>query len=202
MVRYSVTVINNGNRKWKFAAYQKPPKSTTKSLAWFITDDYISPGERDGFQWSVNYQFVFCRKGSLSPGVIFTDTGNTDCDPYRKNKANFTYKNNTPLFSAATAGGPDGKLEIIDGPNVPYGRFSVGIAMSGNGVFAEIAGPNVTHTFTPHPNYWIRAMDVVKLGEVMDLTTTTQDVRLDFPDLKSNATATLQQDNTWRVSYS
>ena len=82
------------------------------------------------------------------------------------------------------------------GPPVPHD-----IAMSQNGVFAEIAGPRVTHTFSPHPNYWIRSMNDITLGAEMDLTTTTPATQLEFPDTKYRATATLQQDNTWNVTY-
>ena len=201
MVHYSVTIINNGNRKWKFAAYQKPPKSITKSLAWFVSEDYVVRGDQVFFEWDINYQFVWNRKGELSPGVTFIASGHKGCDPVVQNQTTFTDIKNTPRLSAATSGGPTGQLTIVDGVEVPPHRYSVGIAMSGNGVFAEVAGPRVTHTFTPHPNYWIRSMNDVTLGEVMELTTTTPATQLDFPDSTYKATATLQKDNSWKVTY-
>ena len=63
-------------------------------------------------------------------------------------------KDNTSCLSAASSGGPDVQLMVIDGSEVPPDKYSVGITMSQNGVFAEIAEPRGTHTFTPHPNYW------------------------------------------------
>ena len=121
MAHYSVTVINNGNRKWKFAAYQQPPDpSNTKSLAWFVSGDYVVKGDQIVFDWDINYQFVYSRKEELSTGVTFVASGHKNCDLEDKNKTAFTYKDNTPCLSTATSGGPTGKLTIVDGPEVPH----------------------------------------------------------------------------------
>ena len=183
---------NESNTAWSFVVYQKPPVGA-KSLAWFASPFHIGVGSEITFSWNVNYQFVW------KPGINFNALELKDCDIFNNNMTYFTIKYDGPGLSDAVFGADEGSLKIVDGHNVPLNKYSVGVAMSQNGLFAVNSGPNVTHVFTPHPSYWVAAMIDVKKGDVLDIKTITRNTEVHFPFGAISMTATFKADNTWVV---
>ena len=197
-VQYSVQIQNQSNLPWSFVVYQEPPDNA-ESLAWFASPFNIGVGSEITFSWNFSYQFVWASTGILKPGVNFSASGMKDCDPTGANLTHFTIINNTGGLSDPVAGSAPGTLTIVDGSDVPPNKYSVGVAMSQNGVFAVNAGPNFTHVFALTPSYWVTAIQNVKEGDVMDINTVTQNAELHFPPNVYSLTAILQADNTWAV---
>lgn len=196
--KYSVLITNKSNKPWNFMVFQSPP-ARAHSLAWFASPFKIGLGDNISFSWGVDYQFLWGKTGELKPGVHFSAGGSKDCDPAVNNMTTFTVTNQTPDLSPSTTGAQKGTLKIVDGSDVPSNIFSVGLAMSGNGIYAVNAGPNLSHVFTPTPSYWVGAMDDVKEGEVMDIKTISQTAELHFPPNVYNLSATLTKENIWEI---
>ena len=131
----------------------------------------------------------------MSPGASFQAGGYEECNPDGNNLTAFTIMNDTPAFSEATAGASKGTLKINDSASVPPNTFSAGLAMSDKGIYVESAEPNISRVFTPSPSYWVCAMDQVKEGEILNVQG-----QLNYPTNVYNLTATLNPDNTWKVS--
>lgn len=197
--KYKVTITNESNQAWTFLVYQEPP-ANAQSLAWLASSYKI---ENDGgyikFEWGIDYQFVWADTGELLPGVNFEAGGHKDCEPSNNNVTTFTVENNTPHLTPSKPGGDDGYLTIHNDRNVPANTYSVGVAMSKKGVFAVNAGPSLTHTFKPTPNYWVGAMNDVQEGDVMDIKTITQRAQLQFPPNIYHLSATLNKQNEWEI---
>ena len=86
---------------------------------------------------------------------------------------------------------------IQDAANVPSNQFSVGIGMGNAGTFVTPAGPNLLHTFTPTPTYWIAAGTQVQVGTILDITTVTQNLQVVFPVNIYKVFYTLNSSNKW-----
>ena len=204
-VSYSLKVVNNGNRPWTIFVYQQPPPDAygAESLAWLTSPYNINNGgDQFTFTWSIDYQVMWAQTGTLIPGVIFSASGKRDADLTTNNLSNFSIINHTPTLSDPTRGGAPDSLTINDGPTVPPVQYSVGVGMGSKGVYAVNAGPNLQHVFTPNPIYWVCAIDHVIEGQVMDITTITQNDKVVFPTNVFSMTATLQGDNTWDIQPS
>ena len=198
---YSVKVVNNGVAPSKFYVYQQPPSITNNlSLAWFASPYHIAAGDRITFSWNIQYSFVWSDTGIVKAGVIFALMGLKECDPTGKNITTFTFENDTPQLSDPITGGAGGSLTIEEGTTIPFNKFAVGVGMSGKGTYVVNAGPNLTHQFTPEPQYFIVATDEVVEGEVVDITTVTKSGSLVFPPNVYDLTATLKSDNTWDIT--
>ena len=201
MTKYSVQVVNNSETAWKFFVYQSPPSDVSDlTLAWFASPFRIPSGGDTQFDWDINYQFMWSATGIVKPGITFTASGQKDCDPQDANTTTFTFQDDTPDLSEPVPGGDKGNLYIHDGHNVPSKTFAVGVGMSGSGTFVVNAGPNLGHTLTPTPAYYIAAIDEVKVGEIMDIKTITQTAEIKFPSGVTTMVATLQSDNTWSIT--
>lgn len=199
-VEYSVRVKNEGSGAWKFVVYQKPPTEDAEILAWLVSSFRIGEGSEVTFSWNPDYQFVWTSTVVFKPGINIRSAGYMECNSDGNNLTNFTVMDDTPAFSEATAGAEKGTLKIIDGEDVPPNTFSVGVAMSKKGIYVENAGPNLTHSFTPTPSYWVIPTDEVNEGDVLDIKTATQTAELNYPPNVYNLTATLKSDNTWKIS--
>ena len=196
MAYFDIRMKNESNTAWSFVVYQKPPVGA-ESLAWLASPFHIDVGSEITFAWNVNYQFVWASTGILKPGINFSALGLKDCDIFHNNMTYFTIKDDGPGLSDAVFGADKGSLKIVDGHDVPLNKYSVGVAMSQNGLFAVNAGPNLTHVFIPTPSYWVAAMIDVKQGDVLDIKTITRNMELRFPLGVASMTATLKADNTW-----
>ncbi|MEL7058777.1 MAG: protein rhiA [Acidobacteriota bacterium] len=198
--RYSINMINNSGATWTFYVYQKLPAQVADvfSLAWFASPFQIRDGNSIKFSWEIDYSFVWSATGVVRPGVDFDAQGVVPCSPSGNNTTEFSTTGG-PGLSPPVQGPPAGSLVINDASNVPANTFSVGIGMSGTGTFAVQAGPNLKHTFTPTPTYWIAAGYNVTVGKVLSIDTITQTAEAQFPAAVYALEATLQDDNTWDI---
>lgn len=198
-VPYNLTLINESASSWIFYVYQQMPNQQSAnvfSLAWFCSPFQIVPGNQIRFTWTIDYTFVWGATGTIKPGVIFSASG--------VQPANLTTANTTafitepgPHLTMPVAGPPAGSLVIGDGSTVPNNTFSVGIGMGDAGTFVTAAGPNLTHTFTPTPTYWIAAGTNVQIGTILNITTITQNLQVIFPVNVYDLTFALNTSNQW-----
>lgn len=197
---YHLTLKNESTAAWKFYVYQTAPNQASSnvfSLAWFASPFNIAPGTQITFTWDVSYGFVWGAGGEVIPGVTFNASDCVSADLIDGNGIKFSNVDNTPTFSVPVASNPAGSLIISDGAQVPNNEFQVGISMSGAGIFVAPAGPNLTHTFTPTPTYWIAAGTDVKVGTILDITTVNQNIEVQFPINTYSLTYVLGQSNLW-----
>ncbi|WP_208296908.1 hypothetical protein [Massilia sp. CCM 8734] len=198
---YSLTLVNESGTPFTFYVYQQMPNQASEnvfSLAWFCSPYNIGQGNQITFQWDIEYGFVWGSSGIIQPGVTFNAGGDIPANPQSNNCTTFSNSQTLgPNLSAAQAGQPQGSLVISDASNVASNQFSVGVSMSGAGTFVTNAGPNLTHTFTPTPTYWIAAGSNVHVGTVMDITTVNQNAQVIFPPNVYALTYTLNASNQW-----
>lgn len=197
---YNLTLENNSAMPWTFYVYQQAPNQASSnvfSLAWFASPFTMAPGTQITFDWTVDYGFVWGACGSVLPGVTFNASDCVSADLTSNNTIGFSNSNNTPTFSNQVTGNPSGSLVINDASNVPNNVFTVGVSMSGAGTFVTPAGPNLTHTFTPTPTYWIAAGTNVQVGTILDITTVNQNAQVVFPVNTYSLVYSLGQDNVW-----
>ena len=202
-VTYSLTFINNSVNAWSACVYQTDPDinlPNVQSLAWFA--EVAAPTTTVVFDWTIDYAFTWAETGPLVPGVVY--------DASQTWAANLTTTNQVTLTQPTTPQGPyytfanqtqgpnGGSLYITEDSTVGSQNASVGIAMSGAGVFAVNAEPNINLIFTPHPIYWI-TFGMFQQGEVLDITEITNSAPISFPPGVYAMTATLNADNTWTV---
>jgi hypothetical protein len=201
-VPYSLTLINNSASPWTFYVYQQMPNQQSAnvfSLAWFCSPFQIVPGASMQFQWTTDYTFVWGATGMIQPGVTFSASQTIDANPASANTTTFSIAP-APNMSPAVAGPPQGSLVINDAAGVPGNTFSVGIGMQDAGAFVTAAGPNLVHTFSPNPTYWIAAGTDVRIGTILDIATVTQNLQVIFPANVFALSYTLGQSNQWAPS--
>ncbi|NET46622.1 MAG: protein rhiA [Okeania sp. SIO2B3] len=196
--KYSLTLVNNSGTPWTFYVYQKMPQPVANvfSLAWFASPFVIVDGAQITFTWEIVYNFVWSATGMLIPGVNFQASQAIEANLSDANTTTFDVTPG-PSFTPPVKGLPSGSLVIKDQSNVPNNTYSVGIGMSGTGTFVAQAGPNLTHTFTPTPSYWVAAGNQVTVGTVLDITTVTLTKEAKFPVNVYSLKGTLGPDNDW-----
>lgn len=195
---YTLTLRNESARDWTFFVYQKAPQPSANvfSLAWFCSPYKIRVGNHIKFKWSIDYNFVWSDTGKLTDGVEFEASGTQPGTPSGKNNVDFEV-GDAPGLDDPYKGESSGSLVIHDGANVPNNRFSVGIGMSGAGTYVVQAGPNLKHTFTPTPNYWIAAGDSMQVGKVLKIDTINQTSEVNFPVATYDREYVLDANNQW-----
>ena len=95
-------------------------------------------------------------------------------------------------------------LWITDAPSVPLPSrqpSSVAVTLAGSPVCVTNAGPNLRHTFTLHPTYFIAVGAYVK-GQLLDENSVASFQELPFTSGNFALTATFGQDNTWKIEPS
>lgn len=197
---YQLYFVNNSTMSGNACVYQQDPNRmpNVMSLAWFTKA--ANPNTTLMFNWDIQYNFVWSQTGMLVPGVVFFASEKVNADLSQQNKIGFSYQNNAFTFQKPPVQGPQaGTIFIEQDGTIPANTASVGIGMSGAGTFAVQAQPNVLATFTPHPEYWI-TFGNYQQGEVMDIGTITQKAQISFPPNVYVMTATLNADNTWKVT--
>ncbi|WP_054466306.1 hypothetical protein [Planktothricoides sp. SR001] len=198
---YTLNVKNQSSRDWVFYIYQTSPKQTNKmlSLAWFVSPYPIAPGDEISFTWFINYNFVWGDTGELKPGITYKARGPRDANLETANSTTFGYNSGgAPTLTNPTQDSSrKGELVITDLGNIPDLKFTVGIGMSGKGTFVEQAGPNLTHSFTPTPVYWVGAATEKKEGEVLDIQTVTKVSPFQFKSGVYEVEMTLNDQNQW-----
>jgi hypothetical protein len=199
---YSLKLINQSDNSWTFYVYQQVPNQQSAnvfSLAWFCSPFNIVPSANITFEWTIDYTFVWGRTGTIQPGVTFSAGQTIFADPASLNTTTFGIAPG-PNLLAAVSGPPQGSLVINDASSVPSNTYSVGIGMGEAGTFVTPAGPNLLHTFTPTPTYWIAAGTDVKIGTILDITTVTQNLQVIFPINVYAVSYTLGANNKWARS--
>jgi hypothetical protein len=197
---YQLTLKNNSVNPWTFYVYQTVPNQASSnvfSLAWFASPFTIAQGTKITFDWTIDYGLVWGAVGDVIPGVTFSASDCMPADLTGSNTIKFSNANNTPSFSSQAKGNPAGSLVISSDESVPNKRFSVGMSMSGAGTFVTEAGPNLTHTFTPTPTYYIAAGTDVRVGTILDITTVNPNQQVIFPDNIYALSYELGTDNKW-----
>ncbi len=201
MQNYSLTVTNNSKMFGNICVFQKLPNQPDNivSLAWF--SEPAHPGTTVEFDWKLVYDFVWSNQGVLIPGVSFKASQTSEAEPsdITKNSIGFVKEKGAYRFGETTKTTKAGRLGIYTDQSVPHGEASVGVGMSGSGVFAVTATPNYSFVFEPHPKYYI-AFGTYEQGDVMDIESLTNAAEIVFDTDIYSMKAELQSDNTWKVS--
>lgn len=203
---YRLTVENKSSFSGQIIIYQEAPKTNLSSsdlfsLAWLSEGIEGSSGgsvNTADFEWTLDYGFVWSRKGQLREGVKFTAAGSANVeslDPPNRNHISFKKGNQNYTFGEIT-NGRKGRIEIHMEESVVQDEASVGVSMSGAGTFAIVARPRFDAWFEPHPNY-IVALGSYQKGEVMDLTQLSGMYKLQFKPGKTEVTLTYGSDGVW-----
>ncbi|HEY4170324.1 MAG TPA: protein rhiA [Reyranella sp.] len=198
--QYALTCINNSSMLGSFAVFQRPPGNpgSVFTLAWFTRPTH--PGTQLTFGWTTDYCFVWSETGVVKPGVSFSASETLAADPNGQNFTQLTEDSvGATFFTPTTGDGPKGTLTIRQLANVVPDRTSVGIGMSGSGTTVVQAMPNLTATFTPHPNYWVVFGNYI-VGQVLDIEQITGEVEVTYPGGLTSRTATLEPNGVITVA--
>lgn len=196
---YRLTIVNNSANIGTACLYQTAPSegpANAQSLAWFVNSP--NPTAPVTFGWSIDYGFVWGNSGVLQPGKVFGTSQLWRADLTSANHVDFLRRDGRYMFDHQGAGTP-GSLTIREDSSVGRGEAAVGISMSGVGVFAVQAAPDMNVVFTPKPVYWV-TFGSYEQGEVLDLAEITNAARIDFPPGVYEMTATLNADGSWTVA--
>jgi rhizosphere induced protein len=211
--QYTLRVVNQSSNFFDMCVYQEDPDlgvPDALSLAWFAKPAY--PTTTVVFRWGIDYSFIWSETGELKPGVYFDASQVWPADPSVNgvagptkpgNQIGFSHpdKNAYTFTSTPTANARTGSLYIKEDNTIPLKRAAVGIGMSGSGTFAVQSQPNMNLTFTPHPIYYLAA-GTFSEGEVLDIASITNPTDVQFPPGVFSMTATLLQNNSWKVEPS
>lgn len=200
--KYSIKFVNKSGETGDVCVFQKDPDigvDGVMSLAWFtkrLADDTTTT-----FAWEIDYSFVFGEAGDATPGVVFETTQALPADLSASNTMTFDLVDGAYTFVGPPAryAAAKGSIVITEGPDVQKGEAHVGIGMSGAGTFVVPAQPNLTLTFTPHPQYFIAFGDYKK-GQILDIQSMTDAAKIDFRGTTTSVTATLNPNNTWTIT--
>lgn len=197
-VVYKVNFTNNSPNYGSIMLFQKSQNTggdQWMSLAWFTESLY--PAGMGSLEWTLDYSFVWSETGVLKPGITFVPSQSPSADLATFHSIGFTY-DKTYHFVNKENGTPSGNLCISEDGSIPLEQASVGIGMSGSGVFAVQAQPNMDHVFAPHPEYWIAFGDYTT-GQVLNIDEITHCTMIDFPPGVYTVNVSLNSDNSWTV---
>lgn len=196
---YRINFTNNSTKIGNVMVFQKPhnPSVDLFSLAWFSRPVY--PGNSVGFDWALDYSFVWAETGILRPGVMFPDSQHLHANLKMANSIGLTY-NNEWNFVNQSQEIPHGSLYIKEDETVPLNRAAVGIGISGSAAFVAQAEPNKMIQFTPDhkAEYWITFGNYEK-GEILDVDSIMDCALIDFADGVYSVAVELQRNHTWWV---
>jgi hypothetical protein len=204
IMMYTLTFINNSINPGAVCLYQKPvdmKQFDVESLAWLTYS--CNPNVEVDLSWSADYNFVWSKTGILKPGVKFKAAETVAADLNEKNSIVLDQNDFGYLFAQTSCRDatttPNGSLRIFESANISMNDVAVGIAMSGSGVFVKQGQPNLSLSFTPHPNYWITFGDFEQ-GEVLDIEVLTNSQEITFEPGIYTMYAILNIDNTWTIT--
>lgn len=199
-MNYTLKFKNQSKNVGNVCVYQTDPNfnqdESIMSLVWFTKRTH--PETNVEFNWQTDYSVVWSEVAGVMPGVIFEASQLMETDLQNSNKIIFDYNNDEFYLTNGGSDGQTGSLEISETCNIPSDRAAVGIGMSGSGIFVKPAQPNMNMKFTPHPEYWITFGNYEK-GEVLDIYEITNNQKIVFEPNQYSITATLQEDNTWKI---
>lgn len=199
---YTINFINNSANQGSAFVFQTNPGPVITglvSLAWFSYG--TNPGTIATFHWSIDYGMLWSTTANLVPGVVVMASQNLPCTLQTNNEATFTKNEFGYVLNKQVTSTVPG-ITILEDPSIPANSASVGMSMSGAGVFAVPAQPNLTVNFSVTPTYWIAfSLQSVQKGAVLISQAVTMKQQITFPVNKYICTATLNVDNTWNIAY-
>lgn len=200
---YSVSFHNRSGDDGKFCIFQKPAEANrdnVMSLAWLVHQ--VNDKTDIDIDWTIDYSFVWSETGVLKPGVRFKASEVRGADPLdvMSNVVHFAKPNESYKFVDPTTEEmcAPGQLSIFTGLEIPKNHASIGIGMSGEGVFAINAQPNAVTSFIVHPEYWVIFGNYQK-GEVIDIQLMTKAQKIEFKSNQYNIDITLDSTNSWKI---
>jgi hypothetical protein len=196
--QYTVTIRNQAASSNYLMMFQNDPGSWSPNslpLAWF--SKFSNPNSTVKFNWTVDWGLSWSETGTLQPGVTY-DASELWLPTDGNNKTILDY-NGSYLFGADSAGPDPNRLYLQESKNIPVNSdCAVGVTMSGSTVYATQALPNTNLTFSPHPSYYL-AYGNYEQGEVLDISSINNPLKLNYPTGVYSLTVTLNADNTWAV---
>ena len=198
--QYSVTVNNQASTSAYLMVYQDDPTAwdpNALSLAWFSKYSNPSPTSKVKFTWTVDWGFSWAETGELKPGISFQASETFSPTP-EQNKVTLDY-NKAYFFDDYSQGVDKNRFYLEETGRIPVNsQASVGMTMSGSTVYATQAKPNQNLTFSPRPSYYL-AYGNYEEGEVIDVSTINNPLKLEFPVGVYALTTTLNADNSWEA---
>lgn len=198
-VEYQINFFNNSINSGTFMLFQQDPDINVEgviSLAWITK--FAHANTQGFFTWALNNDFVWMEKSSITSGIL---TGASQCFPadlLSQNGITLTYDDGGYSFIDPVAQTPEGSLYIKQDNTIPLKQASVGIGMSGAPTFMVAAQPNMSLTFTPHPEYWI-TFGEFEQGQSLNIQEITGAAAITFPPGIFAMNVTLNTDNTWTI---
>ncbi len=197
---FTVNFTNNSNNVGSVYWFQTDSGSneqSAQSLAWIATGS--NPGTGCRLQWSENYSMFW---SSTSGGQFaLTSSQYIDCTLTQQNQATLGHDQYGFSFSAQCQAPAEG-MTIIEDQSIPDNTATVGIGMAGAGTFSVPAQPNLTVNFCPAPSYWIAfSLKQVEQGTPLGNPLPTAQ-SIVFPCNEYTCGATLNDDESWLISFS
>ncbi len=202
MAEYKLICKNQSRNHGSFALFQSPPNTSSPgtlfTLAWLARP--AAPDTRVTFNWTNSYHFVWGETGSLHPGAVFESSQAMEADPLRENTVDLTQDQfGSPMFANLRTGGAPGTLTIRQLNTIFDYPVSVGIGMTDTAAYGVKASSNVTTVFTPLDNvYWL-VFGSFTQGEVLDITSLSNPVKISFSTQTPVQTAVLTLDNLIKI---
>jgi hypothetical protein len=208
--KYSLTLRNHStNPSWVFAMYTNAPitdSSRLFAMAWQTKT--VNKGNTVTFSWELSYTLMFASQG-FKDNVKWVETNQVPANPntWDQNAALLDFQGGDYTFDLEPQVHPAAadKLFIDTTTTVPpYSANngpSVALAITtGDGVakpaIGGTSGPNLHHTFTLHPSYFIQAGDAEE-GQMADLNTLNNMQEVTFVAGSHAADWTLNEQNIW-----
>lgn len=200
-VNYSITFTNHSGNNGDFCLFQTLPTEMPNlmSLAWQAKR--CNNKTVLDIDWNINYSATWSQTGTLTPGVRYRASENYDVDitDPAKNSVQLTMYEGAYMFTNPSKHAPKGNIGIYTEGEIPNNDVSVGVAMGGKSAFAMMARPNWNLLLSPHPVYWA-VFGTFKEGEVLDVTSMSNIIKLDFPINKYHLDVLLDEGNNWTVT--
>ncbi|GAA4234301.1 hypothetical protein GCM10022254_38930 [Actinomadura meridiana] len=208
MAQYSLTVINESEFAQgspdiaMFAVLPEAEQGHALSTVW--RHHVIHPGNRHTFCWDIEWGFAWSAQGT-EKGKPWSGGGTSAADPTSPAKCavRFDYKHDAFLFEEMTQDpAPDHDMLYIENtgavPIPSVQNSSVGVTLNGTPVCVTNGGPNLVEFFTLHPVYYVAAGNY-KHTQMVDVTTLTQALTLDYSAGTKALTVTLDAENNWHL---
>lgn len=164
---YTINFSNESQMDTNIIVFQQYPNQSPNMypLAWKVK--HSSPHSRSTINWDIDYSFVWGELGRLEPGIVFNTSQSMMANLRQSNEIFFEVENGIGGFRGQQAG-PQGRLLINEGDNVPMNKYAVGIGVSGSAACVMQAMPGVPVQFLADPKYYI-ATGNYREGEILEM---------------------------------
>lgn len=212
--KYSLTLKNHSSQPGlTFAVYTVVPNGiaepATFPVAWLTKA--LNPGNEITFHWELEFTLMFAAMGAEA-GAIWEEMGRiaVSDDSAAENSALLSYQNNDYTLGLNNGAHPvsPGRLYLDStgavpewsanaGPSVAL-AIATGASNTPTPAIAGNSGPNLRHTFTLHPTYYVRAGQIEQ-GQLADMDTVTKGQKVVFDPGVHTASWVFNPDNTWSI---